>query len=512
MTIANTLISRTPIFGKMFFYSNEPDKKSVGDWPRLMIMASFVWLSVALLLGLSMPLLQFLGLDAGYYYMALTAHGGAMAFPFLFQFMVGLSMHRMAKCMGKYATGIFPALCFWFINIGSILFTISVLMGLKMSFVVMYPLPIVGVENGQWSMASVIVGFTGIALLLIAMILLYPVQILKMVYLGDPNQELLDSERGISDPGTLGMTLSAFVLLLMGLPLLVVASAVLLFLYKIVPFAWIAWAADPMVFQVVFYLFAHNMMESIAIMVISVVYSILPLYLANGTKKLYSDLLAKAALWILMFSTATSFIHHFFTMFPAMPAALAYHGQVMSWAVGISGALSISTIAATIWKNGICLAPPIKAILFGFALYILDGVSALITSNIAWNFKLHGTMWQAGHTMAVLLAITLMFFGAVFHHFKSLTGRSLNEKAANLFIYFYVFAVMGTNYSFLAAGAAGMPRRFAEWNQDGYMVYGYAILFFGILLLISFVLFFYSMLARKEPSEGSSIRIPQPAE
>ena len=43
-------------------------------------------------------------------------------------------------------------------NLGAILLTIAILGGLKISYAVMYPLPVVGVQLGQWSMNVVVLG------------------------------------------------------------------------------------------------------------------------------------------------------------------------------------------------------------------------------------------------------------------------------------------------------------------------------------------------------------------
>ena len=340
MSIATTMIRRTPIFGRMFNVDTSTGLEELSGWPALMIMSSFIWLAIAVLLGISMPLTQILDLDSGLFYTAITAHGAAMAFPFAFQLMASVGMHRAGGCLGKPITGIFVTGFFWFMNIGSILFTIAILGGLKISYAVMYPLPIVGVANGQWDMWTVILGFTGIALILVAVIVLYPVQLIKMLFFDKEREELVLSRRTLNDPGMLGMTMAAFVLLIMGMPLLIVASAVLLALYGILPMAMVTWATDATVFQFVFYIFAHNLMEAMAIMVISAVYATLPLYLADGTRKLYSEKLAKLALWILLVTSVTSFFHHFYTMFPALPSALSYHGNIMSWGTGVGAAVT----------------------------------------------------------------------------------------------------------------------------------------------------------------------------
>lgn len=512
MLLPTAMIRRTPIFGRMFNVDTSTGLEELSAWPALMLMASFLWLAIAILMGIAMPLTQILELDSGLYYTAITAHGAAMAFPFLFQLMAAVAMHRAGGCLGTPVTGVLPAVFFWFMNVGGILFAIAVLAGLKISYAVMYPLPIVGVQTGQWSMGLVVLGFTGIALILVSVILVYPLQILKMLFFDKQREELLLSPRTLRDPGMLGMAMAAFVLLIMGSPLIVVASAVLLALYGILPMAWVTWATDPLVFQFVFYIFAHNLMEAMAIMVVSAVYGTLPLYLADGTRKLYSDRLANLALWILLLTSVTSFFHHFFTMFPALPAALSYHGNIMSWGTGIGAAVTIFTICATIWKHGIRPDPGLMAVLMGFVLYIMDGVSAIITSNVAWSFKLHGTMWQAGHTMAVLTAMNLMWIGVLMHHYPVITGRTTSRTRGNWFVALYTIGAMGAAWSFLAAGAAGMPRRFAAWNQEGWMIYGYFVLIFGICLAVSLFLLALDFNKSRELAEVTSKDGAMPAE
>ena len=509
MYMASKLVERTPIFGRMFKIDTSTGLEEINAWPALMMMASFIWLTIAILLGISMPLTQILELDSNLFYTAITAHGAAMAFPFVFQLMVAVGIHRAGGCLGTPVTGFLPAAFFWCMNIGGILLTIAVLAGLKISYAVMYPLPIVGVQTGQWEMWHVVLGFTGIAGVLVSVILIFPLMIIKMLFFDKQREDLVLSPRTLRDPGMLGMAMAALVLLIMGSPLLVVASAVLLALYGILPMAWVAWATDPMVFQFVFYVFAHNLMESMAIMIISAVYATLPLYLADGSRKLYSDKLANLALWILLLTSVTSFFHHFFTMFPALPAALSYHGNIMSWGTGVGAAITIFTVCATIWKHGIRMEPGLMAVLMGFTLYIMDGVSAIVTSNVAWSFQLHGTMWQAGHTMAVLIAMALMWIGVFIHHYPVMTGRQINIRLGNWFVALFTIAAMGLDWSFLAAGAAGMPRRFAAWNQEGWLTYGYLILFFGIILAISFFLLAACFSKSRELAE---VVAPAPAE
>lgn len=101
MLTATKLIKRTPLFGRMFQVDESSDLEEINSWPALMIMTSFVWLAIAGLLGLVMPVTQILDLDSSLFYTAITAHGAALVFPFVFQLMVGVSLHRAASCLGK---------------------------------------------------------------------------------------------------------------------------------------------------------------------------------------------------------------------------------------------------------------------------------------------------------------------------------------------------------------------------------------------------------------------------
>lgn len=500
MSIATTIVKNTPIFGRMFAVDKSTGLEEINAWPALMIMSSFVWLVVAGLLGLVMPATQIFDLSSDHFYTTLTLHGAALTFPFSFQLMMGVGLHRSGGCVGKAITGWLPALTWLTMNLGAAILTVAVLMGLKVSVIVMFPLPLVGAQMGVWSMESVIVGFTGIYLVLACMILCYPLLVLKMMFFGKKRQELILSERSLNEPGMLGMLLAAATLLLTGLPLVVVGTTLVLALYKVIPMSLAAWAADPVVFQYTFYLFAHNLMEAMALMVASAMYATLPLYLADGSRKLYSEKLANLALWVLLVTSVTSGLHHFITFYPNQPAALSYWGNIMSWGTGMGAAISIFTILATIWQHGLKPEPGIIAVLVGWALYILDGASAIVTSNIAWTYQLHGTMWQSGHFMTVVLSMSLMWMGVLYHHYPVITGRKLDAALGSLYIKLMTVGSFGAAIVMLAGGAAGMPRRFADWHPEGWMLYGNLILAFGLIIGASFAVYFYNMMKSREIS------------
>lgn len=500
MLTATKILQRTPIFNRMFGVDEKDGLEEINSWPALMIVTSFVWLVVAGLLGLAMPVIQHFHLGSDLFYTALTAHGAALAFPFGFQIMVGVGLHRSAGCSGKPLSGWLPAAVYLSMNVGSALLTVAILLGFNVSLVLMYPLPVVGVATGQWSYGTLLLAFTGIAGVLIHMIVLYPVLVLKLSFFGEKREDLLLAERTMDDPGMLGMVLAALVLIIMGTPILMLATYILVALYGIIPLDAVAWATKPVVFQFAFFIFAHNLMEAMALMVISGVYATMPLYLADGTRELYSKKIANAALWILLLTSFSSFLHHFFTMFPNLPATLVYHGNIMSWGTGIGSALSIFTILATAWQHGLKARPGLVLAFAGFALYILDGASAVVTSNATWTFQLHGTMWQSGHTMTVILAMSMMWMGVLYHHYPVMTGRKLSDGLGNWSTILFVSGSVGAALIMLAAGADGMPRRHADWGQGGWMHWGDTLLFFGVVMALGLLLYAVNLMTSRQIS------------
>ncbi|MDX1593843.1 MAG: cbb3-type cytochrome c oxidase subunit I [Gammaproteobacteria bacterium] len=495
MSTAINAIERVPFFGGMFrMESNELNPVNV--WPSLISMTAFIWFAIAAVIGLSMPAIQFMDLGANWYYQNITLHGAAMTFPFAFQLMVGMSLHRAGACLGKRADDIFVKLFYICMNLGALLLTLAVLGGFHVTYTVMFPLPVVGANMGQWSMGTLILGFTGIALVLTSMIVLYPVKILKMSFFEKTDENLQVAVRTLKDPGMVGMIMGVLVLLVTGTPLMIVAGSLLMHLYGIFPAEWVGWAANPVVFEFVFYIFAHNLMEAMAIMIIGAVYATLPLCTADGSRKLYSDKIALLALWILLITSITSFFHHFFTMYPALPSTLAYHGNIMSYATGVGAALTIFTILATIWKHGIIASPALFLILGGFVMYILDGASAIVISNVAWNFQLHGTLWAGGHAMVVLIAISALWMGMLYYHYPLMTNRTIDDNLARSSIKYLFISYIGLFYTFMAAGAAGVPRRNGDWDGD-WMIYGVFIAVFGIMMIYAFVLYFLSLYRSK---------------
>lgn len=87
-----------------------------------------------------------------------------------------------------------------------------------------------------------------------------------------------------------------------------------------------------------------------------------------------------------------------------------------------------------------------------------------------------------------------------------ITGRRLNRTLGNWFVALYTIGAVGMAYAFLAGGAAGMPRRYANWREAGenWMVFGTPLLIFGLIFAASLVIFAYNLMISREIGTGTT--------
>jgi len=435
-------------------------------YPRLMVLTSLAWFLAGGTAGLLMVLAHATGLlRIPEYNTLLTFHGTVMTFGGLFQLMMGLSLLRAGFCYGKPVKGLLVKASYVLLNLGMLMIAASVLgLGVRTSYTLMFPLPAVGVFKGLWSMEGLTVFVWGVVLVLAVVVALYPAALARLVF-GGKTQEALVLERfmGTLNPsGMAGMLPYVFILPPLGAAITVGAVAIGLALVGIVPLGSIGWALTPMNFNYPFWIFAHNLMEAMGIMALGTVYWLIPRYTASEEQRartLFSEKLGLFA--IVFYSTAAimAFPHHLFTMPTSQPQGLSYTGQVASWLTGFGAAFSVFNVLATSYVFGLRLTPAVLAAMLGFGVYIADGFLAMQLGTIGWAFRLHGTYAATAHLMTILIAVTLIWIGALYHSYRLLFGRPENPKLAYAHIVLTAVAALGLLYTMAFMGSLGAPRR-----------------------------------------------------
>jgi len=496
------------------------------------VVTALIWFALGGAFGLLLPVLQAFApgeTAARLYTIALTGHGVALVFGGLFQLMVGLSLAQARACMAEDPRATdrpLPRLLYGLLNGGLIALALANLQGFAPSYTLMYPLPTVGPLRGLWGYGPLILAFIGLAVVLLAVLYLYPATLADSMF-----GRLYPSRaqwRGLwRDPGMLGMSAYVFLMPPLGLPILLLATVVFLIVLGLIrPEQLPAWCRlslpglpsairseiDPWPFNLAFWLFAHNLMEAMGIMALAAVYALIPMYTRASTPRLYSPRMGVLAVGLYSLSAIPAFGHHLYTMVSTAPPGFPALAQAASWLTGFAAAFTAFNIGATLWRDGLRPHPAPLWVLGGFVLYLIDGFVALQLSTRAWNLRLHGTLYVTAHTMTILIAVGMIWMGMLYHHHPRLRGWTLGNREGYWHAGFTFISALGMFYTMLAAGAKGIPRRAYPWPSGG-LEYGLPMLLFGLLFALAQLMFLRNLLRGPGPQpipQGSPLALDPP--
>ncbi|MDY6779549.1 MAG: cbb3-type cytochrome c oxidase subunit I [Halobacteria archaeon] len=455
------------------------------DYPTITVVTSLIWFGVGGVLGVALPALQMFGGTTRLYYSSMTAHGVIMIFGGVFQLMAALSLVRASSCLeGVPGTMTAKRALYVVLNLGVLTYFVGILMGTRASYVMMFPLPLVGVKAGIWSRGSLVVTLLGLALTLVAVSVLYPVTLLRTL-LGGTSGGWRSRLGEMLSPEMLGMSFYGFWILPLGVAASPVILSVLLRAARIVH---VPFLTTPKVFEYTFWVFSHNLMEAMGVMVISLVYALVPMYTKTDERGLYSRRLASVAMVFAAASAAGAFFHHLYTATGTQPATLSYYGQLSSWLIGLGASFTVFNVSATVYRYGLNPSPGILAVLGGFGLYVVDGFTAVQISTLSWNFNLHGTTYITAHAMTIMTVVGIVWLGALYHYYPVLTGKFLDDRLGYVHVALTLVSTVGLYVTLLVAGVDGMPRRLFPLPSK-YAVYLPPLLVFGVAMAAAQVVF-----------------------
>lgn len=248
---------------------------------------------------------------------------------------------------------------------------------------------------------------------------------------------------------------------------------------------------QPLLWQHLFWMFAHPWVYVIVLPAMGLVSDALPFFCRRPLVGYTAVVVGTITTMALGFGV---WLHHMFaTGLPFL--ALAFFSGA-SFVITIPSAIAVFAWVATIWTG----RPVITTAFLYFAgfvsMFVLGGVSGVATAAVAADLQLTDTYFVVAHLHYVLIGINLFaVLGALYVWFPKMTGRMLDERMGKL-TFWIVFS--GFNVAFFPmhiTGLLGMPRRIytypdgVGWNAVNMISsIGSAILAAGILLYVITVL------------------------
>ncbi len=157
--------------------------------------------------------------------------------------------------------------------------------------------------------------------------------------------------------------------------------------------------------------------------------------------------------------------HHLYLDYPSgtPQAQINTAMQPITFALVLPSALSLYSLAFTIYRSRFRWTPASTALFFGLVGWLLAGLSGIVNATIALDVAIHNTLWIVGHFHHMaMLNIGLLIFGATYALLPELSGKALySEKLAWIHVWTTFLAGMAVFGIWLVQGLDGAPRRWA---------------------------------------------------
>ncbi|OBK87135.1 cytochrome c oxidase subunit I [Mycolicibacter heraklionensis] len=219
----------------------------------------------------------------------------------------------------------------------------------------------------------------------------------------------------------------------------------------------------PILWQHLFWFFGHPEVYIVALPFWGIIGEVLPIF---SRKPLFGYTTLIYASWAIVFLSASVWAHHMF----ATGAVLLPFFSLMSLLIAVPTGIKYVNWIGTMWKGQLTFETPMLFSIGFLVTFLLGGLTGVMLASPSLDFHVHDTYFVVAHFHYVLFG-TIVFatFAGIYLWFPKMTGRLLDERLGKLHFW---LTLIGFHTTFLVQhwlGAAGMPRRYADYlATDGF--------------------------------------------
>jgi cytochrome c oxidase subunit I len=317
------------------------------------------------------------------------------------------------------------------------------------------------------------------------------------------------------------MTLVTSILIVLAFPVLTVGLIELTFdrLFQ-TNFFRASEGGDPVLWQHLFWLFAHPEVYILILPAMGIISEVLPTF---SRKPLFGYPFVVFSGIAIGFMGWTVWSHHMFTVGLGPMANSAF--TISTMLIAVPTGVKIFNWIGTMWGGSIDLKTPMLFAIGFIALFIVGGLSGVSHAVSPSDTQQQDTYYIVAHLHYVLFGGSLFgLFAGIYYWFPKITGKLLNEGLGKWHFWLFFIGMNITFFPMHYVGLNGMPRRiytYAEgfgWEGLNLLsTIGYFIIFIGVVVFI--VNFFRSVRSGQEaghdpwdaPGVEWSISSPPPA-
>ncbi len=220
--------------------------------------------------------------------------------------------------------------------------------------------------------------------------------------------------------------------------------------------------ANDLIAKNILWWFGHPVVYLLLFPAVAVYYWLIPRY---AGRELVAGHVIAVAWTVAVIANVFVWAHHLYLDYPSgtSQAQINTAMQPITFALVLPSALSLYSLAFTIYRSRFRWTPASTALFFGLVGWLLAGLSGVVNATIALDVAVHNTLWIVGHFHHMaMLNIGLLIFGATYALLPELCGKALySEKLAWVHVWTTFVGGMLFFGLWLVQGLDGAPRRWS---------------------------------------------------
>ncbi|WP_285728603.1 cytochrome c oxidase subunit I [Nocardiopsis sp. ATB16-24] len=248
--------------------------------------------------------------------------------------------------------------------------------------------------------------------------------------------------------------------------------------------------------QHLFWFFGHPEVYIIALPFFGIATEIIPVFSRKpifGYKGLVGATIAITGL------SVTVWAHH---MFPTGAVLLPFF-SFMSFLIAVPTGVKFFNWVGTMWRGQITLETPMLFTIGFLVTFLFGGLTGVLLASPPIDFHVTDTYFVVAHFHYVVFGtVVFAMFAGFYFWWPKLTGKMLNEKLGKFHFWLLFLGFHGTFLVQHWLGAAGFPRRYADYlPSDGFTELNQISSISSFVLAASTLIFFWNIYvtAKKAP-------------